>query len=103
MTYPVGRRLGATLIGFAFVGALSAAGQEAGIPASVEATAKRQITADTLAAPIRYLASDALEGRGPASRGDTLARIYLATELEGMAYKPAGTNKSWEQTVDIVG
>src|SRR5437868_4103230 len=40
------------------------------IPAKVEATAKAQINAATLEAPIRFLASDALEGRGPATRGD---------------------------------
>src|SRR4051812_10197074 len=60
------------------------------IPAGVETIAKREINAGTLAAPIRYLASDALEGRGPASRGDTLARLYLATELEGLGFQPAG-------------
>ena len=32
-------------------------------------------------APIRYLADDLLEGRGPASRGDKLAQLYLATQL----------------------
>jgi hypothetical protein len=73
------------------------------IPAAVEAAAKREITAATLAAPIRYLASDALEGRGPATRGDTLARLYLATELESLGFTPAGTNNSWQQEFDVVG
>jgi Zn-dependent M28 family amino/carboxypeptidase len=73
------------------------------IPAAVEATAKREITASTLAAPVRFLASDALEGRGPATRGDMLARLYLATELEGLGYQPAGTNNSWQQEFEIVG
>jgi Zn-dependent M28 family amino/carboxypeptidase len=73
------------------------------IPANVDAVAKRQITAQTLRAPIRYLASDELEGRGPASRGDALARLYLATELEELGYQPAGTNGGWEQAFDIVG
>jgi Zn-dependent M28 family amino/carboxypeptidase len=73
------------------------------IPASVDAVARHEINPGTLAAPIRYLASDALEGRGPASRGDTLARLYLATELETLGYQPAGTNKSWQQEFDIVG
>lgn len=102
MNHAIPRWLGAAGFGLALVGALGAAAPQATIPGSVQATAKHQITADTLAAPIRYLASDELEGRGPASRGDALARLYLATELESMGYKPAGTNKSWEQTVDIV-
>src|SRR5262245_21440956 len=60
------------------------------VPQPVQDAAKRGITAGTLAAPIRYLASDALEGRGPATRGDTLARLYLSTELETLGYLPAG-------------
>jgi len=83
--------------------AASAAPSAFDIPKEVEATAKREITAATLGAPIRYLASDALEGRGPATRGDTLARLYLATELESLGFQPAGTDKSWQQEFDIVG
>jgi Zn-dependent M28 family amino/carboxypeptidase len=103
MNYTVTRWVGAAAFGFAVVGALNAANPHADIPGSVEAIAKQEITAATLAAPIRYLASDELEGRGPASRGDALARLYLATELESMGYKPAGPDNSWQQTVDIVG
>jgi Zn-dependent M28 family amino/carboxypeptidase len=83
---------------------LSIAAAHAGpydIPAAVDATAKRQITAGSLAAPIRFLADDLLEGRGPASRGDSLTRLYLATELEALGYQPAGTKK-YEQEFDVV-
>ncbi len=73
------------------------------IPANVEAVAKAQITQGSLEAPIRFLASDALEGRGPATRGDTLARLYLATELQSLGYLPGGEKGGWEQTVDVVG
>ncbi len=73
------------------------------IPASVEAVARREITAAALAAPVRYLASDALEGRGPATRGDALARLYLATELETLGYLPGGVDGGWEQPVEVVG
>ena len=72
------------------------------IDASAEQAAKAQITRATLEAPIRYLASDALEGRGPATRGDTLARLYLATELQTMGYQPGGVNGTWEQPFDVV-
>src|SRR4029078_9550500 len=72
------------------------------IPAAVDATAKRQITAGSLAAPIRYLADDLLEGLVPSSRGDSLARLYLATELESLGYQPAGTKK-YQQEFDVVG
>jgi Zn-dependent M28 family amino/carboxypeptidase len=61
------------------------------------------ITAPALRAPIRFLASDALEGRGPATRGDELARLYLATILEGLGLQPAGPGGGWQQPFDIVG
>ena len=70
-------------------GRRAAAAAPTDIPAAVEAVAKAQITARDARAPIRFLASDALEGRGPATRGDTLARLYLATELNRWAISPA--------------
>ena len=73
-----------------------------GIPASVESIARAQINAGALEAPIRFLADDALEGRGPATRGDALARLYLAAELQSLGYTPAFDGK-WEQPVDVVG
>ncbi len=80
-----------------------AAGAANEIPADVAKVAKAQITPATLRAPIRFLASDELEGRGPATRGDALARLYLSTELETLGYQPGGENGSWEQPFDIVG
>ena len=73
------------------------------IPAAVEATAKAQINQGSLEAPIRYLADDLLEGRAPASRGDALARLYLAAELQSLGYLPGAGDGKWEQPVDIVG
>ncbi|HEU4780342.1 MAG TPA: M28 family metallopeptidase [Steroidobacteraceae bacterium] len=73
------------------------------IPTNVENVAKAQITAGALEGPIRFLAADALEGRGPATRGDTLARLYLAAELQSLGYLPGGEKGGWEQTVDVVG
>ena len=73
------------------------------IPPGVEQAAKAYITRNALEAPIRFLSSDALEGRGPASRGDQLARLYLASQLEGFGYQPAFGNGQWQQPLDIVG
>lgn len=73
------------------------------ITPAVELAAKTYITAGALAAPIRFLASDALEGRGPATRGDQLTRLYLATQLESLGYQPAFANGQWQQPFDIVG
>src|SRR3954462_5932292 len=89
----------------AIAAVLAAAAQAAStdIPANVAAAAKAHINAGTLAAPIRFLASDELEGRGPATRGDALARRYLATELESLGYLPGFADKSWVQPVNVVG
>ncbi len=73
------------------------------ITPAVEQAAKTYITRSALEAPIRFLASDGLEGRGPATRGDQLARLYLATELEGLGFQPAFPNGQWQQPFDIVG
>jgi Zn-dependent M28 family amino/carboxypeptidase len=87
------------------IAAMTAVAQAAtfDVPPAVNAVAKANITAGTLAAPIRFLASDELEGRGPATRGDALARRYLATELESLGLEPGFPNKSWVQAVDVVG
>ena len=73
------------------------------VPAPVDATANKAINRGSLEAPIRFLASDALEGRAPATRGDQLARLYLATQLESLGYQPAGPNGQWQQPFDVVG
>jgi Zn-dependent M28 family amino/carboxypeptidase len=93
---------------FAAAAATLAMAQGSSAPAvalapAAEQVAKEQITRGVLEAPIRFLASDALEGRGPATRGDTLARLYLATQLQSLGYQPGGTNGAWEQSLDVVG
>ena len=90
----------------ALVAALSAAAMAAvstDVPDTVTAVAKAQITPAALRAPIRILASDEFEGRGPATRGDALARLYLSTELETLGLEPGGEKGGWEQPFDIVG
>jgi Zn-dependent M28 family amino/carboxypeptidase len=77
--------------------------QPVAISPAAEKAAQSQITRATLEAPIRFLADDLLEGRGPATRGDELARLYLAQELRGMGYQPGAANGSWEQSMDVVG
>jgi Zn-dependent M28 family amino/carboxypeptidase len=83
---------------------LLAAAQPAALsmPAGAERAAQA-ITRGSLEAPIRYLADDLLEGRGPSSRGDELARLYLQTSLESLGFQPGGPNGAWQQPVDMVG
>jgi Zn-dependent M28 family amino/carboxypeptidase len=68
-----------------------------------EEQAARRIDRGTLEAPVKFLADDLLEGRGPATRGDRLSRLYLASLLEGMGYEPGGPGRSWEQPFELVG
>ena len=83
--------------------AAAAQAQTPAVPADVVSAANTLITRGSLEAPIRFLASDALEGRGPATRGDQLARLYLQTQLEALGYQPAGPDGHWQQPFDVVG
>ena len=65
--------------------------------------AARAITKERLAAPIRFLSSNLLEGRGPATRGDALAELYIQSELEAMGVKPGAPGGGWIQKVPLVG
>ena len=68
-----------------------------------EKTAARHITASTIAAHVRFLADDLLEGRAPSSRGSELAMRYVAAQFERLGLVPAGDDGSWLQRFDIVG
>ncbi len=91
------------LLSLTLSAALCAQAAAAEWPAALTEMGKQQITRAALEAPIRFLSSDALEGRGPGSRGDELARLYLATELEALGFEPGGANGKWQQPFDIVG
>ena len=68
-----------------------------------EKAAASEITADGLKADIRFLSSDLLEGRGPATRGDALAEAYVQARLEGMGLSPGAPGGGWIQKVPLVG
>jgi Zn-dependent M28 family amino/carboxypeptidase len=74
-----------------------------GVPPAVAAAAEAAITEATLEAPIRFLADDLLEGRGPATRGDRLTQLYLASTMGLLGLEPAGPDGSWLQPFDVVG
>ncbi len=71
------------------------------LPAGAEPAAE-VITPALLRAPIRFLADDLLEGRGPASRGDHLAQAYIASQLEALGLEPGGVDGGWLQPVPVV-
>lgn len=61
------------------------------------------INADALKAHVAFLADDALEGRGPATRGDLLAQRYLAATFGAMGLKPVPGAQGWYQPFDLIG
>ena len=61
-----------------------------------------EIQADQIAAHLRFLADDLLEGRAPSTRGGDLAARYLAAQLALLGYEPGGDNGTYFQQVAIV-
>jgi Zn-dependent M28 family amino/carboxypeptidase len=82
--------------------AAAAAGGTSPVPQAVVRAAEANITRNVLEAPIRFLSSDLLEGRGPGTRADEIVRLYLQTRLEGLGYRPAFANGEWQQPFAIV-
>ncbi len=70
---------------------------------SKQTAAPPEISADRIAAHVRALADDAMEGRGPASRGETMAIEYIQTQFQQAGAVPAGEDGSYLQSVPLVG
>lgn len=64
--------------------------------------AAEEIDAATLAGPIRLLADDGFEGRGPGTRGDALTRAYLESEMLSLGLHPAADG-AWQQPFELLG
>jgi len=65
------------------------------------ANAPSRINAPEIEAHLRFLASDLLEGRAPATRGGRIAEEYIATELQAFGVKPGVGDSSYFQRVPI--
>jgi Zn-dependent M28 family amino/carboxypeptidase len=63
--------------------------------------AASRITAQEIDAHLRFLSSDLLEGRAPATRGGQLAEQYIASELMSFGVKPGVGDTSYFQRVPI--
>ncbi|MCI0518444.1 MAG: M28 family peptidase, partial [Woeseiaceae bacterium] len=77
-------------------------GAAAGANVAADEAAK-QITADLMRAYVKELSDDRYEGRGPSSRGDELARKYLAAEMDKLGLEPGAADGSWQQPFELVG
>jgi len=60
------------------------------------------ISADNLARHVRVLASDAFEGRAPATAGEEKTIAYVVDELEKADVQPGGERGGWTQDVPLV-
>ena len=67
------------------------------------ARAARGIQESRWRADVRFLSSDLLEGRAPGTRGEQLAREYIAARFEAIGLEPGAPGGSWEQPVELVG
>ncbi|OFW04331.1 MAG: hypothetical protein A3I61_09725 [Acidobacteria bacterium RIFCSPLOWO2_02_FULL_68_18] len=71
-------------------------------PAAAAGPALDEIRGERIAARVRFLSDDLLEGRAPSTRGGQLAALYLATELAQLGFEPAGGEGTYFQNVAIV-
>ena len=74
-------------------------------PASISSqalAAAQAVTADDLRAVVAELASDAYEGRGPATAGDQKTQTFIADQLSKLGLAPGGPDGSWFQPFDVV-
>jgi len=62
-----------------------------------------KIAAEKIRQHVKYLARDALEGRGTGQRGGDAAADYIATQFKSYGLKPAGENGTYFQSVPLVG
>ena len=63
--------------------------------------AASRITTQEIDAYLRFLSSDLLEGRAPATRGGQIAEEYIATQLQAFGVKPGVGDSSYFQRVPI--
>jgi len=49
------------------------------------------------------ISDDRYEGRGPGTRGDEAARLFLAEQMEALGLLPGAADGSWEQPFNLVG
>jgi TonB family protein len=62
-----------------------------------------KIDAQRIRRHVKYLASDALEGRGTGQKGGDAAADYIAAQFKRYGLKPAGENGTYFQNVPLVG
>jgi Zn-dependent M28 family amino/carboxypeptidase len=82
-------------------GASDTAAADLSNPANVQAA--NAIKADDLRRDIAELSDDRYEGREPGTKGDELARAWIARQLEAIGLQPGGPDGGWQQPFELVG
>jgi Zn-dependent M28 family amino/carboxypeptidase len=85
-----------------FVVAVLAAVQAAGGNTPKQNMPDPAFSAERIAAQVKFLSSDLLEGRGTGQRGGNIASEYIATQFALDGLKPAGDNGTFIQSVPMV-
>ncbi len=80
--------------------AAAALPEVAGLPQAARAAAA-SIDPAKIKAHVRFLSLDLLEGRGPGTRGDSLAAEYIATQFALAGLQPAGDGGTYFQRVPL--
>ncbi|HXM39498.1 MAG TPA: M28 family peptidase [Gemmatimonadales bacterium] len=75
--------------------------QQSGAPRATAAPIP--VNTAAMDAHVRFLSSDLLEGRAPATRGGRLAAEYIAAQFLALGLEPAGVNGTYFQPVSLVG
>lgn len=73
------------------------------VVSTAEVAAAKAVRADTLRAHIGFLASDLLEGRGPATKGDQIAEGYIAAAMQHAGLAPGAPDGTWFQPFEVFG
>src|SRR5260370_32723051 len=70
---------------------------------ATKAKAPAGMDAKRIRARVKFLSSDALEGRGMGQKGSEAAADYIGKQLESYGLKPAGDDGTYCQKVRLVG
>jgi Zn-dependent M28 family amino/carboxypeptidase len=73
------------------------------LAAAAFSTEPADLSGERMRPHVKYLASDALEGRGVGTHGEKLATEYIAEQFKLAGAKPAGDSGTYFQRVPMVG
>jgi hypothetical protein len=81
-------------------GSLSSAAFAQAAPAATRVA--RAVNSNVIRAHTEFLSDDALEGRGPGTRGGLIAARYIASQFERLGLEPAGDSATYFHRVPVI-